>query len=68
MKENFFDLGGHSTMVIQMLTRLRQELQVHVPVRAIFESPTIRELAPVVDRAQAGKTDWRHPLRRPACF
>jgi amino acid adenylation domain-containing protein len=45
ISENFFDLGGHSLMVIQVLSRLRNALHVDVPIRRVFEGPTIGEMA-----------------------
>jgi hypothetical protein len=43
--DNFFTLGGHSLVAIQMIGHLRQELQVPVIVAALFENPTIESLA-----------------------
>jgi len=46
--DNFFDLGGHSLIAIQVMSRLREAFRVDVPLRSIFETPTIAELASVV--------------------
>ncbi|HEX3093246.1 MAG TPA: amino acid adenylation domain-containing protein, partial [Candidatus Angelobacter sp.] len=46
---NFFDLGGHSLLAISMASRCRNIFGLDVPVRAIFESPTIAELAEVIE-------------------
>ncbi len=43
--ENFFDLGGHSLMAAQLLSRLRASFQLELPLPLIFEKPTIAELA-----------------------
>jgi acyl carrier protein len=47
--DNFFDLGGHSLRATQITSRLRQTLQIELPLRAIFEQPTIQALAEVVE-------------------
>jgi aryl carrier-like protein len=49
-EDNFFDLGGHSVLVTQMLTRLRRNLGIELTLRNVFESPTLGELARIIDR------------------
>ena len=43
--ENFFELGGHSLLLPQVLHRLRAAFQVDVPLRALFDEPTVEGLA-----------------------
>ncbi len=43
--DNFFQLGGHSLRATQIVSRMRQQLGWDVPIRAIFESPTIAGLS-----------------------
>jgi len=43
--DNFFDLGGHSLMATQVASRIREAFRADLPVRSIFEEPTIRGLA-----------------------
>ncbi|MFD5556880.1 non-ribosomal peptide synthetase [Streptomyces sp. NPDC127068] len=43
--DNFFDLGGHSVLAAHLARRIRRELAVTVPMRAIFEAQDLRELA-----------------------
>ena len=49
--DNFFDLGGHSLMATQILSRLRNVANVEIPLRAMYETPTIANLAEAVDAA-----------------
>jgi acyl transferase domain-containing protein/acyl carrier protein len=42
--DNFFELGGHSLLATQVVSRLRKELQIEMPLRRFLEKPTIAEL------------------------
>ncbi|MEN7551659.1 amino acid adenylation domain-containing protein [Rapidithrix thailandica] len=51
---SFFDLGGHSLTALQLLSKLRNQFEVNIEFKDLFEHPTIREQALFIDHAAKG--------------
>ena len=62
---NFFNLGGHSLLVTQVLSRVREFLKVDLPVRSLFETPTVEGFAQLIqEQISAGKQVELTPIAR----
>jgi acyl carrier protein len=49
--DDFFDLGGHSLLATQVLARVAESFDVELPVRTVFEYPTLEQFALAVESA-----------------
>ena len=63
VKDNFFELGGHSLLAIQIISRLNRRFQMQVPLRKLFENPTIRALALTITRMAVENLDTQERAR-----
>src|SRR5882762_11780131 len=55
--QNFFELGGHSLLVLQMIDRIRRIFELELPVRSVFDDPTIEGSAAEPQKAQVFRTE-----------
>lgn len=51
INDNFFDLGGHSLIATQVMVRVRRMTDVELPLRVLFEGPTVAKLAAEIEAA-----------------
>ena len=54
--QSFFALGGHSLLATRLLFLIKETFQVELPLRAIFEAPTLTAMAQMIDALRAGTT------------
>lgn len=55
VQDDFFELGGHSLLGTQLMTRVQSEFGVQIPLRELFEIPTIAHCAACIEAATAPK-------------
>ena len=65
---HFFEMGGHSLLAAQLISRVRERFQIEVPLRHVFDAPIVAAFAAVIDGTQVKATppDASAPIPRAA--
>ena len=65
--DNFFNLGGHSLLVTQVILRVRETFKVELPIRSLFEAPTLVQFAELIqEQISRGAQIETSPVERVA--
>ncbi len=51
--DSFFDYGGYSLLTVNLFTRINRALNLSLPISLLFDAPTVRALAEIIDRDQS---------------
>ena len=55
--DNFFELGGHSLLATQVMSRILSTFQVEIPLRKLFETPTLADMALAIVQIQVNEAE-----------
>ncbi|WP_035943943.1 phosphopantetheine-binding protein, partial [Caballeronia glathei] len=60
--DNFFALGGHSLLATQLVSRLREALSIELPLRTLFDAPSVSSLAEALQEESPRQASATRPL------
>jgi acyl carrier protein len=61
VRDNFFNIGGHSLLGIELLSEVRNQFGIKLPLSVLFEAPTIEGLLNALEKAQGSQIHHREP-------
>ncbi|MBT2713977.1 surfactin non-ribosomal peptide synthetase SrfAB, partial [Pseudomonas sp. ISL-88] len=62
--DNFFTIGGHSLKAMMMTAKIQEQFQKEVPIKVLFEKPTIQELAQYLQQHESEEEQQFEPIRQ----
>ncbi|HEU4562902.1 MAG TPA: condensation domain-containing protein, partial [Longimicrobium sp.] len=62
VEESFFEMGGHSLLATRVVSHIREVFAVELPLRALFEGPTVSELAKAVEEMRRAELPVLSPV------
>ncbi|HJP63013.1 MAG TPA: thioesterase domain-containing protein, partial [Mucilaginibacter sp.] len=57
--DNFFDIGGHSLLAVQIMTRIEKKLAKKHPIAVLFQYPTVAQLSAFIEKEDTKNIKWR---------
>ena len=63
--DNFLELGGHSLLATRVFSRIREAFKVELPLKTLFDAPTLTELASVIEKAMGTDSETIAPPLAP---